>query len=232
MLSNLRAPAFAFLLVVGSVAFSQANVITVTSGQAGGGLVIVPSEIVAAVDVFPQQSSPNVVQGVTFTSSNPHVSISQAYGSQVNGGPGANGSFDGSSNPDDIALTNVDRSIAYGQQTIILSGLIPNANYNLQILTTDGGYNERNEDFAINGVHTDTVDVLMGQTYNVTNNVHADSTGTITVLMSPNFTNASLQDPNPTLAGLVLTAPEPASIVLWTLGGTAFILATRLRRKV
>jgi hypothetical protein len=232
MQSPLRCLSAACFVSLGLAAASHANVITVTSGQAGGGVVINPARVVAAVDAFGQQGNTNVVQGVTFTTTNPHVSISQAYGGQVSGGgPNAIGSFDGSVNPNDVALTNIDRSIIYGGQTITLSGLTPNGAYNLQLLTTDGGYNERMEDFTINGTHTDTVDVQVGQTYNVTNLVHADGSGTITVLMSENLSNPNLQDPNPTLAAVILSTPEPSSLLLGGLGVVGLILAARRHRQ-
>ena len=230
---NLLSLPAALVLVVGLGASSQATVITLTSGQAGGGLVINPSQIVAAVDVFGGQGNTNVVQGETFTTSNSHVSILQSTGGQVDDNNGGNpiGSFDGSANSSDVALTNIDRSINYGAQTITISQLHAGEVYNLQLLTSDGSYNERAFDLAINGVHTDTVDVKVGQSYNVVNNATADINGQITLVMTPNFTAPGGGDPYPTLAGLVVSTPEPGSLVLAGLGAVGLLIAARRRRK-
>jgi hypothetical protein len=208
------------VLVLGP-SFASASVVTITSGDAGGGVVLHPADVVDAVDIFAQQGNNNVVQGVTFTSeaNTPNVvdNLSSAPGGgmgMVNGGftDGPVASFSATGpGTNNTNLLNVLQSIDYGQQHVVISGLTPGGYYNVQLLMSDSTYNERIQDIAVNGTPGDTVDVMTSESYDASYNVSANSLGKITVDVTP---DALSGDQNPVLSGLIVQAvPEPGSVV-------------------
>ncbi len=236
------------VLSLACAAVAHGDVITLSGGDAGEGLVINPATTVYAVDFNASQApGTNVVQGVTFQNDSYNGSnTGTAYSGNVvdtistaalpGAGQGAvNG---GGGNPpaanfpivtsNDTNLESILTSIYYGVQHVSIGGLTPGGLYTIQALVSDGTYNARSLDFAVNGVVKDTNVVVPTSTgLNIKEFATASNLGVITLDLTP---NAGSADHNPTLAGLVVSSPEPSAFVLCGLGAGGLLVAVRRRR--
>ena len=228
---------------------AHGDVITLSGGDAGEGLVINPATTVYAVDFYANQAhrhergprshlSKRLLQRQQYwhglqRQRGGHDFHRRAPGCRprrVNGGggnaPAANFPIVTSN---DTNLESILTSIYYGVQHVSISGLNPNQVYTIQALVSDGTYNARSLDFAVNGVVKDTNVVVPTSTgLNIKESATASSSGVITLDLTPNVGSV---DHNPTLAGLVVSSPEPSAFILCGLGAGGLLVAVRRRRR-
>ncbi len=124
-----------------------------------------------------------------------------------------------------------------GTASVNMSGLIPNAVYNLYLYTQNNDNNDRQADFTINGTLTGqsgagsqgATSWINGTNYTEFVGVHPDATGHISISFTPDGNHAGEADLN----GLQLStnAPEPGTLLLAGLGAAGLLVVARRRRK-
>lgn len=212
---------------------AKAAVITLSGGDAGEGLTLVPADVVAAENV---QGVTATLQTVAFPKNGSQISFvtgSTGTGSALTNytptyvvppSPTANDSALGS-------LLNRGGFALNQPLSVVFTGLVPNESYLVELLIADLGSFTRQLNFTYNGVAapSDTFTTVIGQGYNVRNFIQANGSGTIlATIRSPQaFSNGSpTPGQNPIISSAVLSVPEPST---WAMGGVGIAFAATCR---
>jgi len=204
------------LLLAGS-SHASADIIVITGGDPGEGYAPFSSNIFAAVNTG--SSNSYTLQGVTFTSTDPHISITST--DAINSG--SSYLYFGNSTADDLALSNIGGTDIYnvgtGAITLTISGLTVGTTYQLDSFSgLNTNYVARNMVVSALGATTVTDAtpgdyIGDGHLYDFRQILQPNSFGVITVT----YTAPDLGDA--TLNGFSIAAtPEPSATALLGLG--------------
>jgi hypothetical protein len=222
----------ALALTCGIAQVASGAVILVTGGDPGEGFAPWP-QTVAAVDFLDTHTTHDglhTVQGVTFESSSPHISLPPLSNA------GGNIGFNPENTPDDEALGHIIDGLRYSNAiTITISGLDPTKPHRVELfaaLTEPSNQPSRLQTVSVTSGSPQQGDnqvIEYGKVYIFRYDVFPTALGQI-VLSLDTIVNEQYTSTSPVINAIAVTVPEPATLGLLAAGAMGTLLTRRRGR--